>query len=876
MGEAALPFVGRALLLETVQGLLGDGRSIVLQGEAGVGKTRLATEALRDGDASGRVVDRLLADEGRSDVLLGVLAPLGPPATVAVEDQAAVFGWFLRHWRARSMAGRPVLVWVDDLHHCDPLSEAILRHAVTTRVVQLVATHRTSERLGGATQSMVTEGLLLPVAVGPLARPAADTLARAAMCRRPDPSRLDPPTLERLNALAAGNPLFVRELVAGLDGGVDLRSSTTVIDLVERPLEGLSVSERRVVEIIAVAEPAPERLLVSRRRDLHELEKHGLVVRRDGTVRVDHPLRRAWVRRDIGSALPLVLVELLDLVETSDCEDEIEPTRLIDWQLKAGRQPDPAGLEQATRLAIARRDGTTAMRFAEAVRGPEAQLLRGHALVTSGRLGEGLDELAKAARGGCPAVRAEAAFAQAAYIGLMVGDFPRAHAALDAVEHAEISSDLRRHIVAGRLWLWIFGPVGDDQALQLARRAALDGPDDALTFELCHGAAAVLHHLSSDPGDIEPLIARCAELESLVSLSTTSLARARTLQASWALCQGDTAHARRILLRALRTAEHDHDPESTALLVGNAIYALALMGRLREAVRVGDGSLATVPPTDDWYAMRSIAELLHHGNRWLVQDTSDSPDPPSSVADGRVNLERLFATRAEVLRREAQGSPRDDRRLQDTLRMLTNQRKHLWAAMFSLEVSSLATDRAVHELMWASSQLVTGYGLVAVSGAVARARLDGDGSTLLRCAVDLEWAGLAALALRVAADASALLEPSTSEGRQAGAAVLRAARDRDGQSPKWLEAVGSLPTPRQMSVAWRVVDGATAASVASELVLSPRTVENHLQRVYRALRVHGRDELTELLRPRVRPSKWQLGRCSLGDGSSSSAPGYSS
>jgi DNA-binding CsgD family transcriptional regulator len=146
-----------------------------------------------------------------------------------------------------------------------------------------------------------------------------------------------------------------------------------------------------------------------------------------------------------------------------------------------------------------------------------------------------------------------------------------------------------------------------------------------------------------------------------------------------------------------------------------------------------------------------------------------------------------------------------------------------------------------------------------VGGAAARARLDGDGLGLLRCGQDLEWAGLHGLAMRVYADATSLLPATASPGRRARAGVLRALRVYDGRYPHWLPALHEVPTPRQMEVAWKVVSGASVTSVADELFLSGRTVENHLQRVYRALRVHGREELTELLSAPAPPPGWRPG-----------------
>jgi DNA-binding NarL/FixJ family response regulator len=62
--------------------------------------------------------------------------------------------------------------------------------------------------------------------------------------------------------------------------------------------------------------------------------------------------------------------------------------------------------------------------------------------------------------------------------------------------------------------------------------------------------------------------------------------------------------------------------------------------------------------------------------------------------------------------------------------------------------------------------------------------------------------------------------------------------------PWWIEGT---PTPRQREVAHLVAAGSAPGEVAEELVLSRRTVENHLQRVYEYLGVHSRAGLTEAL-----------------------------
>ncbi|MFK8026344.1 MAG: LuxR C-terminal-related transcriptional regulator, partial [Ilumatobacter sp.] len=59
------------------------------------------------------------------------------------------------------------------------------------------------------------------------------------------------------------------------------------------------------------------------------------------------------------------------------------------------------------------------------------------------------------------------------------------------------------------------------------------------------------------------------------------------------------------------------------------------------------------------------------------------------------------------------------------------------------------------------------------------------------------------------------------------------------------ERVG-MPTDRQLEIAALVADGRTSKEVAAQLVVSARTVDNHLAAVYRKFAVSGRAELAEL------------------------------
>lgn len=86
--------------------------------------------------------------------------------------------------------------------------------------------------------------------------------------------------------------------------------------------------------------------------------------------------------------------------------------------------------------------------------------------------------------------------------------------------------------------------------------------------------------------------------------------------------------------------------------------------------------------------------------------------------------------------------------------------------------------------------------------------------------------------------------------------IVRSLRTWDGGPTWWTADVEGLPTTRQLDLVWQVVDGRSTAEIADELVLSKRTVENHLHRASRALGVSGREELVATMRPLERPDGW--------------------
>jgi hypothetical protein len=306
-GRGELPLLGRARERSELAGALEDARAgrgglVLLAGEPGIGKTRLARTLADDARAAGaqvawargwdgggapsywpwlqvlrelsaeRDAERLAADLGAGARWVAQIAPeirdrlgLGESADAGESEQArfALFdavAVFLR----RVAADAPVVVLLDDLHTADLpslLLLAFLARAIGDAPVLVVTTHHEA----GPKRGPEVEGVF-----GELSRfgrrielgGLGDADLRQLIAHR---SGADPSDelVERLATLTEGNPFFsdevVRLLVAGgrpeatLDPTARLPLPDGVRDAIRRRLQPLSPAAREALEVAAVA-----------------------------------------------------------------------------------------------------------------------------------------------------------------------------------------------------------------------------------------------------------------------------------------------------------------------------------------------------------------------------------------------------------------------------------------------------------------------------------------------------------------------------------------------------------------------------------------------------------------------------------------------
>ncbi|MFW5941398.1 MAG: ATP-binding protein [Chloroflexota bacterium] len=234
------PLVGRQPELEVLMAQLeavgaGRGNTVLIKGATGVGKTRLAKEALRTASSRGMVVlrgaayeyegklayqpfaeaiDRFLSETGRP-VTENPLTHFRPESGDPQQDKWALFKNTSAYF-AELTAETPVVLFLDDLHAADEASlqlfHYLARHTHSRRLM-LLSTYRTdivqdpASPFGALLNSLYREGLRETISLEPLTQEAI-----AAMVHHFHGGEVDEAVTEAIFEATEGNPFFVEEM----------------------------------------------------------------------------------------------------------------------------------------------------------------------------------------------------------------------------------------------------------------------------------------------------------------------------------------------------------------------------------------------------------------------------------------------------------------------------------------------------------------------------------------------------------------------------------------------------------------------------------------------------------------------------------------
>lgn len=820
----------------------GGGGALVYGGR-GLGKTALAQRML-DAPGDGPAPVLIVPTPALREVPYGALAPLlGGAAPSDPVSPLAVLRVVLSSLRGRS-AGRGSVVVVDDLHLLDRESTILLTQLVGNRALQVVGFAPSPTALPADVLALAREGLLGQWVLGPLTDLDVDLLCSTLL--GPHVAR---GVGSRLRARAGASPLFLEPILDEAVGDGSLRAVDGVWVLEDTELavpagvtRGVSLmtgelrrAERTALELTALAGMiTPEDLVRVSGATVASLLHDGLLgaVSVGNGVYLENRLVPGHILRT--TVPPGRSVTLLRELPAVTADDGTVPARArirrALWELECGEPvPDDRRLALAE-LALWNADPRAALELVDGIRTPDhlavAALYRSTALRALGR-----PERAWAA---VPDGAAGASW------------WP----SLPATDHRFLLERARSSNLAGRYCETIGSlqhlPVGEGDGT--ARDARLRATAHALLAEALGAIGRSVEARTHSSAALELVDHRpelLADLRGPIFLRHVGVL----------VHSGDLAAAAEALEDHAPGSEPDYAFCSGGLAVLDAAIDVR-RGQFRKA-------LATIRP-----ALVSLRRVDHDAllpyalgiGAWAAAALGDvdqaerwSAEFHAAVSSGAVQSALLGAAlvdAARILLAPASTTAQ----LMERARTARQRGWHT-AEKDILELAVVLGDERSPALL-----AEVAAGLEGVEAAVLRAYAEGlvsrDATVLASTADRADLLHKYLLAAQATCLAMELYAGDRDEGsRRSLGPVARRRRARiDGVLVLGPEDPRSAPTltPREREIALLAVDGLSNRAIAQHLVVSTRTVEGHLYRIFAKLDIARREDLAASLQEFLR------------------------
>lgn len=858
MPVAEWPLTGRNAELERIGAAVHGSVGVVLAGPAGVGKTRLAREALHAAAGQTGRARWIVASAAASSVPLGAFATF----TGAELTESADAGLMAR---VSAMLHKDVaVIGVDDAHLLDATSAALLHQLAAAREVRLLVTVRTGEPAPDAVTALWKDGLLERIEVDPLSAEVCGNLLTAVLG-----GPVDRISSDRLVTAADGNVLWLRQLVDGERGAGrlapvmgrwhwsgDPQLSPALGALIDDRIGRLGNDEREALELLALGEPLEVGVLTTLvdPAAVEEVTQRGLASVEPGQdgleVRLAHPLYGTAVRANIKPVRSRRLHGFLAAALAGSRDRPGMALRRALLLMNSDAVHDAVVLHTGASEAAGAGDGGLAVGLARAAcaagGGFEPQLLLAFLVFWASHPEEAEHEFAVAAAlAADDPSRIRVASIRACNIALMIGDCAAAQTVCDVAERS--LDDPARAVELNGARAAVAVVTNDLPAAAMLTDTVFAAADPSPAARSYAGWAYTIlaAHRGWRPGDDE--------------------AMERTYEA---LAQGaETAPLRinvcywQLLGLALSGAP---DAARTALVRFSDLHPAAdyMMGFFRSAIELAAGRVDTAAqlcddarpyfpnPVGGWLEILEAAASQAYAMAGDAQRAAAALGRAEAVHGLQLGFlgPNITLTRAWVA--AAQGAVSEAARLADAAGSAARDSRQWAIEVVARHTAVCFGDLEQHTRLTELLDLVPGPR--AAAAAVHAGALAAADTTGLRRAADMfDDAGMLLLAADATAQAAVLFR-RRAQAPESMAAAARAAelasRCGGARTPALIAATTPLPiTGREREVAALAGGGLTNKQIAARLHVSVRTVEGHIYHACMKLGLADRAQLAEMV-----------------------------
>ena len=860
------PLTGRSEEMGAIEAaiLASDVSGIVVFGAAGVGKSRIAREALTAAVSRGCEGRWAVGTSSARTLPLGAFTAW---AQSGVTDTVQLVRGVIESLTA-APAGTTVVVAVDDVHRLDNLSTFVVQQIAQRGAAKLILTVRDGEPIPAAVKEIWSGGQFDRLDLRPLSLDQTTTLLSAALA-----GSLDPDADQRLWTLTRGNVLYLRNIVEQevADGRLEMQHgywrwigdpvvAPGLVELIESRIGDLPAPVADVIDALAVGEPIELAALtrITGPAAVEEADTRGLIslenIAGGVEVRVAHPLY-GEVRRERAAHTRLRRLRGLlatELAASNDRDDVRVVVRRATLSLDSDLAPDADLLVRAANGAVWLADLPLADRLAEAAiragAGPEANFVRAHALSWLSR-GEEADTVLADIHSNqlTDDDHARFAFVRASNMLWVLADPAQAKELI--ADASRTTSPQARSYIDAFLTVYWFAMDQPGLATQASEHLALDNLPAVVDAEIAWALTAI----SADAG---------RTTEAVATADAGYTVATRSLDAPQMRFNIADAHVGALLLSgrigdAVEVAEALRQQAANlpgaAQLLGAAVAGRAALGagRLNTACRLlqhAADALSDLGYVIGWgyrYHLPRATALAMRGSTAeaaAALEALEALERPFRLLDYERSVARAWVAAGQGAISEA------------ITVLLSAAERAAGNGQFAAEVVCLQAaaqfgDHSSAPRLRELESIVEGP-RVGVAARFAEALRGADAAELAAVSEEFERMGDVIAAVDAAAHAAIAYRHQDLRGSalKYSTRADALAEQCGANTPALRQATEPLPlTDREREIVMLIGEGLSNRDIAARLTLSLRTVENHIYRAMAKTGTNSRDELAALL-----------------------------